>query len=99
VPKLSQNTITTALENSQCNGSIARPGAWGHVSDPSGGGAFDSDVTHAMSTAFAEVCDALGVAETNKAAREKIALPIIDIARRGERGPDRLRDRVLRAVR
>jgi hypothetical protein len=51
-----------------------------------------------MSTAFAEVCDALGAAETDKAEREKLALLIVDLAKSGEHDAGRLRDRVLKAV-
>jgi hypothetical protein len=70
----------------------------GHVRDPSGGCAFDPDVTDAMSVAFAAVCRALDVPETDKAQREKIAVMIIDFARHGEHDANKLRERVLQAA-
>jgi hypothetical protein len=51
-----------------------------------------------MSIAFAEVCDALSVAEGDQQQREKIALLILDIARSGEHDADQLRDRAMRAI-
>jgi hypothetical protein len=52
-----------------------------------------ADIT-AMSMAFEDVCKALKL-DGNIAARESIAIFIIDLARRGERSPTKLRDRVL----
>jgi hypothetical protein len=48
-----------------------------------------------MSVAFDGVCRALGVSYTANGAREAIATKIIELARRGECDPDRLRDRVI----
>jgi hypothetical protein len=48
----------------------------------------------AMSTALDDVCKALNI-NGDGAAREIIATRIIDLARRGERSPIRLRDRLL----
>jgi hypothetical protein len=48
-----------------------------------------------MSVAFDRVCRALGVSYTANGAREAIATKIIELARRGECDPDRLRDRVI----
>jgi hypothetical protein len=48
-----------------------------------------------MSTALQEVCPTLQV-ERDQGAREVMAVRIVDLARRGERVPERLRDRVLR---
>ena len=59
-----------------------------------GNAAFDPEATRAMSTAFDDVCRALKVDDAH--ARESIAMRIIDLARRGERDPVRLRDRVLK---
>jgi hypothetical protein len=59
------------------------------------GAAFDSEALQAMSTALAEVCRTLKI-ENDQGAREVIAVRIIELARRGERDPDRLRNRVLR---
>ncbi|HWX85780.1 MAG TPA: hypothetical protein VNZ48_19440 [Xanthobacteraceae bacterium] len=51
------------------------------------------DIT-AMSMALDDVCNALKIAG-DSAAREVIAVRIIELARRGERSPTRLRDRLL----
>jgi hypothetical protein len=58
--------------------------------------AFDPEATNAMSIAFAEVCLALKLLETDAHGREAVASQIIELARRGERDPIKLRDRVLR---
>ena len=57
--------------------------------------AFDPDALRAMSTALEEVCRKLQV-NGDRRAREAIAIRIIELARRGERDPERLSDRVLR---
>jgi hypothetical protein len=57
--------------------------------------AFGPDALRAMSTALEEVCRTLKV-ENDQGAREVMAIRIIELARRGERDPERLRDRVLR---
>jgi hypothetical protein len=59
------------------------------------GDAFGPDTLRAMSTALEEVCRMLKV-ERDQGAREVMAVRIIELARRGERDPERLRDRVLR---
>jgi hypothetical protein len=56
--------------------------------------AFDPNALQAMSTALDDVCRKLQV-NGNKA-REALAVRLIELARRGERDPGRLRDRVLR---
>lgn len=61
-------------------------------------GAFDPEVTKAMSTAFDAVCDALNVPLSDADGRETVAAKIIALARRGERDPVRLRDRILGEV-
>jgi hypothetical protein len=58
-------------------------------------GAFDPDALRAMATALEEVCRTLRV-DGDQRAREVIAARIIELARRGERDPKRLRDRLLR---
>jgi hypothetical protein len=58
-------------------------------------GAFDPDALRAMSTALEEVCQTLQV-HGDQRAREVMAARIVDLARRGERDAERLRDRVLR---
>ena len=57
--------------------------------------AFDPEALRAMSTALEEVCRILMV-NGDQRAREAMAVRIIELARRGERDPERLRDRVLR---
>jgi hypothetical protein len=63
----------------------------------SGQSAFEPEVTHAMSVAFDEVCQALKVGGDARA-REAIAVRIIELARCGERDFERLRDRLLRGA-
>jgi hypothetical protein len=55
---------------------------------------FDPDALRAMSTALEEVCRKLQV-NGDQRAREVMAVRIIELARRGERDPERLSDRVL----
>jgi hypothetical protein len=57
--------------------------------------AFDPDALRGMSTALEEVCRKLRV-NGDQRARETIAVRIIELARRGERDPERLSDRLLR---
>jgi hypothetical protein len=59
------------------------------------GGTFDPDDIKAMSMALNDVCKTLGLTDGASAARQVIAERIIDLARRGERSPTVLRDRVL----
>ena len=58
--------------------------------------AFDPEATNAMSAAFEEVCRALKLLDTDANGREVVAAQIIELARRGEKDPIRLRDCVLR---
>ena len=55
---------------------------------------FDPDDITAMSTALDEVCKVLRLRK-NSAAREVMAVRIVELAKTGERSPTRLRDRVL----
>jgi hypothetical protein len=57
---------------------------------------FEPELTHAMSIAFDEVCQVLKLSDTAVRERETVAVRIIEWARRGERDPARLRERVLR---
>ena len=57
--------------------------------------AFDPEAVRAMSTALEDVCQKLQV-NGDRRAREAMAIRIIELARRGERDPDRLSKRVLR---
>ena len=56
--------------------------------------AFEQNDITAMSMALDEVCKALTI-NGDAAAREVVAVRIIELARRGERSPTKLRDRVL----
>jgi hypothetical protein len=58
------------------------------------GGVFDPKDITAMSMALDDVCKELEIS-AGAAAREIVAIRIIELARRGERSPTRLRDRVL----
>ena len=55
---------------------------------------FDPEATHAMSEAFEQVCRELKL-NGDEWARQVIAEMIIELARRGERDPIRLRESVL----
>jgi hypothetical protein len=57
-------------------------------------GVFDDKDITAMSAALDDVCKILNLRD-DSAAREVIAIRIIDLARAGERSPTRLRDRIL----
>jgi hypothetical protein len=59
--------------------------------------AFDPDALRVMSIALEEACRKLRV-DGDQRAREAIAVRILELARRGERDPERLRDGVLRAA-
>jgi len=56
---------------------------------------FDPEATNAMSTAFEAACAALNIAAGDARGREAVATRIVELARRGERDPMQLRDRVL----
>ena len=56
--------------------------------------AFNENDVEAMSLATEEVCHSLGISNNKKAA-EVVASRIVELAKRGERNPTRLRDRVV----
>lgn len=56
---------------------------------------FDQKDIEIMSMALVDVCRSLGVSGNNPAAAEVVAVRIVELARRGERSPTKLRDRVL----
>ena len=58
------------------------------------GGVFEPNDVEAMSLAYEDICDALHI-NGDLRARETIAVRVIELARRGERCPTVLRDRVL----
>ena len=57
-------------------------------------GVFEPDDLKALSLAYEEVCNALHI-NGDAGARQTIAVRVIELARRGERRPTVLRDRVL----
>lgn len=57
-------------------------------------GAFEPNDIQAMSLAYGDICDALHI-NGDIRARETVAVRVIELARRGERSPTVLRDRVL----
>jgi hypothetical protein len=57
-------------------------------------GAFEPNDIEAMSLAYEDVCNALHI-NGDAMARETIAVRVIELARRGERCPTALRNRVL----
>ena len=57
---------------------------------------FEPTDIQVMSNALDNVCNVLNLTNGAKAAREVIAERIIELARRGERSPTVLRDRVLK---
>ena len=60
------------------------------------GAVFALHDVRAMSLAFQDVCAAFNLTDADEHAREVIATRIIELARRGECDPDRLRERVLK---
>jgi hypothetical protein len=57
--------------------------------------AFDPKAVIAMGMAFDDICKTLEVPADATSLRESIAIRIIDLAKRGERSPTVLRDRIL----
>jgi hypothetical protein len=57
-------------------------------------GVFSPIDIRTMSMALDDVCKALGL-DDHTAAKEAVAIRIIELAHRGERSPTKLRDRVL----
>ncbi len=60
---------------------------------------FTPEVTHEMSVAFDEVCEALQLSKGSVGERESIAARIIELARCGEHNAARLRVYVLTEIR
>lgn len=59
-------------------------------------GVFEPEATQAMSDAFEAACRALQLSNGAAREREVVAVRIVELARRGERDPIRLFERVLR---
>jgi hypothetical protein len=62
---------------------------------PEGESVFGPSEINAMSIALDDVCKALRL-DGNAKAKNVVAIRIIELARRGERSPTRLRDRLLK---
>ena len=60
---------------------------------------FDPEATHALATAFDDICRDMNLADTAGSAREIVAARVIDLAREGVVDPKILRERVLREAR
>ena len=60
--------------------------------------AFPPEVIDAMSWAFEEICERLVIPETADAPRAMVAFRIVELARKGERDPERLRDKALKSI-
>jgi len=71
--------------------------AFGGTRTP-GDGVFPPHVIDAMSLAFDQVCERLGIPETAEAPRQMVASRIVELARKGERNPERLRDEALKSI-
>jgi hypothetical protein len=61
--------------------------------------AFEPETIAVMTSAYAEVCRRLGVSECDDQGTDKVAKAVIEYAQRGVSDPDRLRERVLQALR
>jgi hypothetical protein len=61
--------------------------------------AFEPDAIAAMGAVLSDVCSALDVLPDDAHGREVIAVRILELANRGLRDADALRDRVLREAR
>ena len=61
--------------------------------------AFEPEAITIMTSAYADVCRALGLNERDPSAADIVAKKVIEFAQRGERNPARLRDWVIQALR
>jgi hypothetical protein len=59
--------------------------------------AFEPETIATMTSAYADVCRALGLDDGDQPEADAVAKKVIEFAQRGERDPVRLRDRVLQA--
>jgi hypothetical protein len=60
--------------------------------------AFEPETIATMTSAYAEVCRALGLEDSNQPEANAVARKVIEFAQRGERDPVRLREYVLQAL-
>jgi hypothetical protein len=63
------------------------------------GARFDPETTRVMGVALEMVCVALRIGERDDEVKRTIATKIIDLAKAGERNPDRLCEKVLQDIR
>ena len=59
---------------------------------------FDPEATHAMGVAFEKACRKLMLANIDDPVNRVLATKIIEVAKAGERDPDKLQDAVLQWV-
>jgi hypothetical protein len=59
---------------------------------------FEPEAIAVMTSAYSDVCDALGLRDRDHVETNAVAKKIIELAQRGERDPGRLRETVLRAM-
>ena len=59
---------------------------------------FEPEATHALAIAFDDICKEMKLPDTANAARENVAVRVIDLAREGLLDPTLLRQRVMREV-
>ena len=60
--------------------------------------AFEPETIATMTSAYAEVCRALGLEDSDHPEADAVARKVIEFAQRGERDPVRLREYVLQAL-
>jgi hypothetical protein len=59
--------------------------------------AFEPEAIATMTSAYADVCRALGLNDRDQSEADAVAKKVIEFAQRGERDPVRLRNQVLQA--
>jgi hypothetical protein len=59
--------------------------------------AFEPETIEVMTSAYTDVCRALGLQDDDRSQTDAVAKKIIEFAQRGERDPVRLRQSVLQA--
>jgi len=60
---------------------------------------FEPEALNVMTSAYADVCRALGVSDRDQRQANMVAKTVIEFAQRGVRDRSRLRERVLQALR
>jgi hypothetical protein len=59
---------------------------------------FEPEAIAVMTSAYSDVCHALGLCDRDQIKTNAVAKKIIELSQRGERDPTRLRESVLRAM-